>query len=46
MPLPTKPVFKPSSGTVPPPSVVNALSKKLGQVVPFPDLRCKLPAGA
>jgi tetratricopeptide (TPR) repeat protein len=35
-PLPTKPVLRPTSGTVPPPSVVNALSKKLGQVTPAP----------
>jgi tetratricopeptide (TPR) repeat protein len=32
-PLPTKPVFKPASGAIPPPSVVNALTKKLGHVV-------------
>ena len=32
-PLPTKQGFRPASGTVPPPSVVNALTKKLGQVV-------------
>jgi len=31
-PMPTKPVFKPASGTVPPPpSVVNALTKKMGR---------------
>jgi len=36
VPLPTRPVFKPASGTIPPPSVVNALSKKLGKMV-LPD---------
>jgi tetratricopeptide (TPR) repeat protein len=35
-PLPTKPVPRPASGTVPPPSIVSALTKKLGQVEP-PD---------
>jgi tetratricopeptide (TPR) repeat protein len=32
-PLPTKPVFKPDPGTVPPPSVVGALTKKMGPPV-------------
>ncbi len=35
-PLPATSVFKPTSGTVPPPSVVNALTKKLGKT-PMPD---------
>jgi tetratricopeptide (TPR) repeat protein len=32
-PLPTKPVFKPASETVSPPSIVNAFTKKLGQMM-------------
>lgn len=37
-PLPTKPVFKPISGAVSPPSVVNELTKKMGRLVlPEPE---------
>ena len=33
-PLPTKPIFQPQPGKVPPPSVVSALTKKLGKETP------------